>query len=331
MIETALVHLTQARQALQKAKTIDEVKAVRDNAERLRLYLKQSKESLEMQNDAAEIGLRAERRAGEMLKEGERRKADEGRPKKGNQLDCLSKPTLREIGVTENQSTRWQQLASIPEADFEHAIDQAKIAGQELTRTMLHKIAKDQQQAERREERIAKVIAPLNTIGRFPLIYADPPWQYDFSVDDADQIENHYPTMPLEEICALNISEAATDDCVLFLWATSPKLPEALQVIAAWGFAYRTCAVWDKEWIGPGYYFRQRHELLLVATRGSLPVPLPSNRPDSVFAERRTAHSKKPEIAYQVIERMYPELPKLELFSRGPRDGWRAWGNEVSR
>lgn len=183
---------------------------------------------------------------------------------------------------------------------------------------------------ERREERIAKVIDPLNSIGRFPLIYADPPWKYDFSVDDADQIENHYPTMTLEEICGLPVADAATDDAVLLLWATSPKLEEAFAVLNAWGFTYRTCAIWDKEWIGPGYYFRQRHELLLVAMRGALPVPVPSNRPDSIFAERRTEHSRKPEIAYQLIERTYPTLPKLELFARSARAGWRVWGNDAA-
>lgn len=329
----ALIHFTQARQALQKAKTIDEVIVVKDAAERLRLYLRQSKESLEMQNDAAEIGLRAERRAGEMLKEGAENgdRQTKGRPEKTNHDDCISAPTLKEIGITQNQSTRWQAMANIPEEEFEQAIGQAKIAGQELTRTMLHKIAKEQQQAERREERIAKVVDPLNAIGRFPLIYADPPWQYDFSVDDADQIENHYPTMTLDEMCELPVNDAATDDCVLLLWATSPKLKEAIMVLNAWGFTYRTCAIWDKEWIGPGYYFRQRHEILLVGTRGSLPVPLPFNRPDSVFAERRTKHSKKPAIAYQLIERMYPELPKLELFAREAREGWRAWGNEAAQ
>jgi hypothetical protein len=199
-----LVHFTQARQALQKAKTIDEVKAVRDAAERLRLYLKQSKESLEMQNDAAEIGLRAERRAGQMLKEskesGDRAGAGENQYTRNGSSSVLLPPTLKEIGVSKTDSSRWQQLASIPETEFENAIGQAKIAGQELTRTMLHKVAKEQHQAERREERITKIADPLNTVGRFPLIYADPPWRYEFSADDADQIENHYPTMAIEEI-----------------------------------------------------------------------------------------------------------------------------------
>ena len=189
---------------------------------------------------------------------------------------------------------------------------------------------------ERRVERVEKIaeiskatIAPLGSFGQYPIILADPPWRYDFSKDDADEIENHYPTMSLDEICALPVADSAFDDCVLFMWATSPKLEDAFKVINAWGFQYRTCAIWDKEWIGPGYYFRQRHELLLVATRGALPVPPPNARPDSVFTEKRTAHSKKPDVSYQLIESMYLNLPKLELFSRTPREGWTAWGNQA--
>ena len=337
MSDTALVHFTQARQALQKAKTIDEVRAVRDTAERLRLYLKQSKESLEMQNDAAEIGLRAERRAGEMLKEGKDDRAKPGEFNKSNgygKVDAdtpsVSKPTLSEIGISHKQSSRWQAIASIPETEFEHAIGQAKIAGQELTRSMLHKIAKEQHQVERREERITKIAAPLNTVGRFPLLYADPPWQYDFISVDAWKVENHYPTMPIEEICALPVGDITTKDAILFLWATAPKLVEAMQVITAWGFTYKTCAIWDKEWTGMGNYFRIQHELLLIATRGSIPPPTTDNRPASIVKHKRsTKHSEKPDVFYDIIETMYPELPKVELFARETREGWKAWGNQT--
>jgi N6-adenosine-specific RNA methylase IME4 len=242
----------------------------------------------------------------------------------------------REMGEAREQAaaivgTNRQYVSDAKKIEKEAPELLSKVRAGEITIPEAKREISARHQEERREERIAKVMDPLNAIGRFPLIYADPPWKYDFSVDDADQIENHYPTMTLEEICDLPVAEAGTDDCVLLLWATSPKLEEAFAVINAWGFTYRTCAIWDKEWIGPGYYFRQRHELLLVATRGSLPVPLASNRPDSVFAERRTRHSKKPNLAYQLIERMYPELPKLELFAREARDGWSAWGNETTR
>jgi N6-adenosine-specific RNA methylase IME4 len=165
--------------------------------------------------------------------------------------------------------------------------------------------------------------------GRYSLVYADPPWQYDFAETDNRQIENHYQTMPVAEICALPVSDVCAEDCVLLLWATSPKLTEALEVIQAWGFTYRTCAVWDKEIIGMGYYFRQQHELLLVATKGKPTVPDPECRPSSVIRSRREQHSKKPDKVYELIERMYPTAPKIELFARQTRDGWACWGNEV--
>lgn len=223
------------------------------------------------------------------------------------------------------------EVATLPKVEQQQIVARGEV---EILRAA--KEIKAKKTEERRQERITKIVElaeqPVESLlskGRFPLIYADPPWRYDFSKDDADEVENHYPTMELSEICALPVGDSALDDCVLFLWATSPKLEESFRVIAAWGFTYRTCAVWDKEWIGPGYYFRQRHELLLIATRGNVPVPKPESRPDSIFTERRTAHSRKPEIAYRLLEQMYPELPKLELFAREQRAGWHAWGNQA--
>jgi len=135
--------------------------------------------------------------------------------------------------------------------------------------------------------------------------------------------------MPTDTICALPINELATDAAALFLWTTAPHLPEALHVITAWGFEYKTHAVWVKDWIGLGYFVRNQHELLLVATRGDMPCPLPANRPPSVVTAPRREHSRKPDEAYELIERMYPELPKVELFARSRRLGWDAWGNEA--
>jgi N6-adenosine-specific RNA methylase IME4 len=116
---------------------------------------------------------------------------------------------------------------------------------------------------------------------------------------------------------------------VLFLWANSALLPEAVAVMEAWDFNYKTQAVWVKDKIGMGYYFRQQHELLLVGTRGHLPAPEPEDRPSSLISAPRTAHSTKPVEAYEVIERMYPHLAKVELFARQPRDGWASWGNQL--
>jgi N6-adenosine-specific RNA methylase IME4/ParB-like chromosome segregation protein Spo0J len=190
--------------------------------------------------------------------------------------------------------------------------------------------------AKLRAERIEKIAGisegnkPLPFgIGPWPVLYADPPWRYEHVETESRAIENQYPTMSLDEICALGVSKIATEDAILFLWATSPKLAEAMRVIEAWGFVYRTCMVWDKEALGMGYYARQQHELLLIATRGNIPTPKPEDRPASVVRERRPAeHSRKPARFAELIERMYPELQKVELFCRSPRDGWAAWGNQ---
>ena len=88
----------------------------------------------------------------------------------------------------------------------------------------------------------------------------------DGTTDDTRQIENHYPTMTLADICALPVAALAHDDAVLFLWATAPMLPHALAVMSAWGFDYRSHAIWQKDRIGTGYWFRNAHELLLVGT-----------------------------------------------------------------
>lgn len=186
----------------------------------------------------------------------------------------------------------------------------------------------------KRAERIEKIVeiskgnTELKTDKSYPVIYADPPWRYEHCETDSRQIENQYPTMSLDEICAINIP--ATDDAILFMWTTAPKLAEGLKVVEAWGFNYRSCAIWDKQNIGMGYYFRIQHEILLIATRGSLPTPEPANRPRSVISIKKSDHSAKPHEVAEMIETMYPELQKIEMFCRSPRKGWDVWGNQCA-
>lgn len=196
---------------------------------------------------------------------------------------------------------------------------------------------KEEKNKIRRAERIENIaeVSRSNptldgSIGKFPVLYCDPPWQYDFISVDAWKVENHYPTMTIEEICALPVADIATKDAILFLWATAPKLADAMRVIEAWEFTYKTCAIWDKEWTGMGNYFRVQHELLLIATKGSIPPPTTDNRPASIVKHKRsTTHSQKPDVFYDIIESMYPEFPKVELFARASREGWKSWGNEA--
>ena len=205
-----------------------------------------------------------------------------------------------------------------------------------ITAKIVLEAAKEIQQErreERRTERVESIIIetaePIEGIGKFPILYADPPWRYDFSRSSSREIENQYPTMELDDICNLEVAKITNDDCVLFLWATNPKLQEALRVIEAWGFEYKTNMVWVKDKIGMGYYARQQHELLLIAAKGSVPVPMAEFRPASVIYSDRDQHSKKPDSVYEIIEKMYPEYPKVELFARSKREGWASWGNQA--
>ena len=180
---------------------------------------------------------------------------------------------------------------------------------------------------------VSGVRLPLGSVRKeekttsYRVLYADPPWQYEHPISHSRSIEKQYPTMTLEDIRALNVP--AADDCALFLWATAPKLAEAVSVVDAWGFDYRTCLVWVKPRLGMGYYFRTHHELLLLALKGNLGTPEPCARPASVLNWPTGPHSAKPEIVYQLIENMYAG-PYLELFARPPfRENWDVWGNET--
>lgn len=165
---------------------------------------------------------------------------------------------------------------------------------------------------------------PLN---KYDVILADPPWKYEFSETQTREIENHYPTMELEDIKTLKVP--AADNAILLLWTTAPKLEESFEVLNAWGFKYRSCAVWDKERKGMGYWFRIQHELLLVGVKGNFSPPEPENRVDSVIRSPRGEHSRKPACIHEMIEGMFPNGTKIELFARNTRPGWSSWGNEV--
>lgn len=179
----------------------------------------------------------------------------------------------------------------------------------------------------------ARRAAPLPA-GKYRVIYADPPWLYSREQHSTEEqqtvLATHYPSMPTEEICQLPISDMAIDDAVLFLWATAPLIRDALAVIDAWDFDYKAQFVWDKVRHNVGHYNSVRHELLLIATRGSC---LPDSRElhDSVVSIERTEHSAKPPYFRQLIDRMY--LPRgrdrIELFARGQLPShWERWGNE---
>jgi len=259
--------------------------------------------------------------------------------------------SLAEAGIDKHLADRARKLAAIPADEFDGIVsDWRGRVEQEIERVSVNLLASGEREildaakqirADRalksREDRIVRIDeisrgnAELGTSIRYPVIYADPPWRYENPPMGGTNrsIENHYPTMTLDEICALPVSDLATEDALLYLWATAPKLAECMKVIEAWGFEYRTNIVWDKMKIGMGYHARNQHELLLIAKRGEIPPPPVGKQPASVIRIPRGKHSAKPEEFHEIIERAYPELSKIELFSRSPREGWASYGNEV--
>lgn len=189
--------------------------------------------------------------------------------------------------------------------------------------------------AERRAQReleLASVQTAL-PVKRYGVIVADPEWRFEpysreTGMDRA--ADNHYPTSVTDIIAERDVPSIAADDAVLFLWATVPMLRDALRVMEAWGFEYKSHAIWDKVHIGTGYWFRNRHELLLVGTKGDIPAPAMGDQFASVMTIARKEHSAKPEQFLELIEQYFPNLPKIELNRRGsPRPHWDAWGNEL--
>jgi len=178
-------------------------------------------------------------------------------------------------------------------------------------------------------ENISDLIQPPVPEGKFNVIYADPPWQYSNSGFD-ESAARHYPTMTNEEIYDLieKLNPAIANPAVLFMWVTNPFLWIGHQVLEAWSFEYKTDMVWIKN-KGPsmGWFVTSRHEHLFIATRGE--GMHPEFRPTSWFQADATRHSKKPEIMYETIEKMYPKGKYLELFARNTRSNWTSWGNEI--
>ena len=173
---------------------------------------------------------------------------------------------------------------------------------------------------------------------KYDIIYADPPWSYSDKGCIGNAAE-HYPTMTVDEICKLPVNVAgggiASDNCTLFMWATYPMMKEALKVIEAWGFTYKTIAF---QWVkqnrsGNGYFFglgrwtRSNTEPCLLAVKGK-PKRISASVGQLVFSPLRR-HSQKPDEVRDRIVELMGDLPRIELFARETAPGWDSWGNEV--
>lgn len=163
----------------------------------------------------------------------------------------------------------------------------------------------------------------------YGVIYIDPPWKFEtFSENGMDRsADNHYPTMSIQSLSELVMP--AGKDCIMFMWATVPMLPEAIDLLTDWGFTYKSHIAWVKDRIGTGYWTRNKHELLLIATKGNVPAPAMGMQPPSVIELPLGRHSEKPEFFADMIMSLYPTTPKIEIFARVGRVGWDSMGNEA--
>lgn len=169
----------------------------------------------------------------------------------------------------------------------------------------------------------------------YQVVYADPPWDYAgrLQQDGKGAVKSaidHYNTMTLAQLKELKVAEKCEKDAILFLWTSSPHLPQAIDLMAAWGFDYKTVAfVWEKQKTNPGYYTLSQCELCLVGKRGKIPTPRGSRKERQFLSAMRGRHSEKPVEVRSRIEKMFPTLKKLELFARQRVEGWDAHGNEI--
>lgn len=196
--------------------------------------------------------------------------------------------------------------------------------------------------AEKRKE----LMAPFEKLkrGHYGAILADPPWSFatwGTQVNATSDVHRHYSTMGMDSIAALPVADLAAENCVLFCWACWPSFPEALEVVKAWGFTYKTLAFnWVKgeglpmfpddikDQMGMGYWTRANSEPCILATRGK-PKRVDAGVRQTILSKRRE-HSRKPDEVYDRVVRLVPG-PYVELFARQQREGWDSWGNETDK
>ena len=174
----------------------------------------------------------------------------------------------------------------------------------------------------------------FNTDKKYSIIYADPPWEYRNMGNIQATANSHYATMKQKDIENLPIHKLTNDNCILFMWATFPKIQEALNTIKAWGFEYKTVGfTWVKKnkngsnFFGVGWYTKSNAEVCLIGVKGK--APKVSNSVSSIIESVREEHSKKPSAVRDKIVEFSGDLPRIELFARQYADGWDCWGNEV--
>jgi N6-adenosine-specific RNA methylase IME4 len=264
-----------------------------------------------------------------------------GRGKKDVSALTSFRALLAEIRVDPDSAMNAQRVACLPQPELDKFCNWARKAGEAPTFDEFVKYARPywyKESRRRKHKRIRdRAVMSRDIIGPFPLIYADPPWRFDvYSDKGLDRTpDQHYPTLSDEEIMNFLVDDKPVREitgpaAALLLWCTSSNVHRALTIMGAWGFAFKSSAVWVKDKPGLGLVFRNQHELLLYGTKGDMPGP--QWQPNSVFSYPVGEHSAKPPEIRAAIERMYPDFDastRLELFARGDIQSWTAYGYEA--
>lgn len=332
MKDSTIVRLEQIKHDLAKATDFKYVLELRDQAEAIKQYVRSSDE---IKAIAAEATVRASRRLGELLAVEISHKG--GRPSNKQSNDTT---VLADMGISKDESSRWQIIAKLPEGEFEKHIANTK----EVTTTGVLREARTYLKRKSRADKRG-VIERITTFnGKYRVLYADPPWKYHDGIREHGEAAKHYNTMSEDELCDLTdtngipVRDISCDNAVLFLWVTTPKIFECYPVMAAWGFEYKTLFTWDKVRHNLGYYNSVRQEFLLLGTKGSCRPDANAMLDSVVSLERSNTHSEKPEHFREMIDSMYlrpPGLPveendRIELFARKRVLGWDVFGNDIA-
>ncbi len=308
----APAELDTIRLALPETADIRQIKDLRDRAEAVREYAKSAGLGLEMQNQAAEVRLLAERRAGKVLLGMQLHGGD----RKSNHQDDTR---LDNLGISKDESSRWQQEASLPDEEFQEYVRGTKEQRKELTSGELLRLARiHAREAGSRENRFNRLVAGLRKLARqgsqFGCIQAIPPWPEG----RASKANN---CCLVQELLDLPVEPVAAKKAHLHLWTPPEMLEDGLRLIRAWGFHYQTSLVRTKPAAESGGYWRQAHDVLLLGVRGDTEF-----RDRSLLSWMDPHTSESAELLREirsVIERASPE-PYLELFGNKATRGWTA-------
>jgi len=318
---TALELLSEARRTVEKAKTVQELKGVRDKAEAVRQYAKQAGMGLEIQNHCAEVKILAERKTGGLL---DQMGLGPGNPQWSH---GATKAKLADLGLNKTQSSRWQAEAAVPEADFAKHVKDTQEAGKELTSLSVVRLAK------RRKPTKGKT--PPFPKGMYRCVVIDPPWPIQKIEREERPLQgnqlDYQGTLTVDEIqTKMGVfleDHAVKDGCHVYLWVTHRFLPTGFDLFKAWGVKYECLMTWVKNVGFTPFSWMYDTEHVLFGRLGSLEVAKKGLRLS--FSAKVQGHSRKPDEFYDRVRQASPEN-RVDMFGREAREGFEVWGNEAT-